>query len=127
MELARVSMEKSKAEKKIYELSVALDEEDLKRTVIRAPCAGEIFRIMNRPGEAAQEQRPVLKMVCMDPLYVIAYPPISTAGRIKVGMTEPLSLENHGGKASAMHRRHRGQRGRCVQRHLSRQAHPPQP
>jgi RND family efflux transporter MFP subunit len=98
MDLAKVSIESAKAQKKVSELTVAQDEEELKRTVIRAPFAGDVFRIMTRPGEAALEQRPVVKMVCVDPLYVVTYPGIGTKDRIRVGMDASLSLENAPGK-----------------------------
>jgi RND family efflux transporter MFP subunit len=98
MDLAQVSIENAKGQKKVYELTVARDQDDLKRMMIRAPFAGDVFRIMNRAGEAALEQRPVVKMVCVDPLYVIAYPTIATKEQVHVGMKAVLALENAPGK-----------------------------
>lgn len=94
MELAGVGVENAIAQKRVAELAVIRDEESLKQTIIPPPCAGEIFRILKRPGEAVEEQRPVLTLVVLDPLYIIAYAPIHTFGQIQVGMKATFLMEN---------------------------------
>ncbi len=93
MDVAELGIRKAEAEKKVYELNAARDDEALKQTIIRAPRDGEILRILKHPGEAVQEHAPVLKMVCTDPLYVIAYVPIGAAAGIKVGAEATVRLE----------------------------------
>lgn len=94
MDLAALRVESAKAQEKVAELAAALDRAELARTVVRAPISGQVFRILKRPGEAVEAQGPILKMVSVDPLYVIAYAPISTSGKVRVGMKAPVMLEN---------------------------------
>ncbi len=94
MELANLDLENAIAEKKIYELVAERDDEALKQTVIRAPRDGEVFRVFKRAGEAVEPRDPVLSLVCVDPLYVVAHLPISTAGRVKAGAKAAFLLES---------------------------------
>jgi len=93
MELAKLELENALAEKKIYELMAERDDEALKQTVIRAPRGGEVYRIFKHAGEAVEPRDPVLSMVCIDPLYVVAHLPISTAGQVQVGANAAFLLE----------------------------------
>jgi membrane fusion protein (multidrug efflux system) len=95
MELAKLAVDRAEAQKKVFVLAAARDEEALRQTVIRAPRAGVVFRLLKHPGEAAQENAPVLKMVVLDPLYVIAYVPLSATGQLKSGAKAALRVETH--------------------------------
>ncbi|MBM4072455.1 MAG: HlyD family efflux transporter periplasmic adaptor subunit [Planctomycetes bacterium] len=63
LEAARAARKKAEATSGIDALvkNLALAEVRLQRTVLRAPRAGEILRIMSRPGERV-DQKPILKM-----------------------------------------------------------------
>jgi len=100
MELARLSVKQAEAQKNVAELMVARDQAALDRTRIRAPVDGEVFRIFKRPGEAVQPLGPVVRLVTLDPLYVVARGvPIETMGRVKVGMEAAIELENVPGRS----------------------------
>lgn len=91
---ARLQLAVSQVEKRIVELVVAQVQAELNRTVVRAPMSGQVFRIAKRAGEAVELHSHILRMVSVDPLYVVGYAPINTAGRIKVGMKATVVLEN---------------------------------
>lgn len=93
MDLAKLSVENASAEKLVHELNVARDKALIEQMLIRAPMDGLIHRVLKRPGEAAEENRPVLVMVAIDPLFVIAYAPIRAGGRVEAGMEATLYLE----------------------------------
>ena len=94
MDVAELGVSRAQAEKKVYDLAATRDAEALKQTVIRAPREGEVLRVLKHAGEAVQEHTPVVRMVCTDPLYVIAYVPIGTAAGIKVGDRAAVRLES---------------------------------
>jgi RND family efflux transporter MFP subunit len=94
MELARWRVESAKAAQRVAELSVAFNRAQLEQTVVRAPITGRVFRVLKRAGEAVEVNGPVMKIVSVDPLYVIGYVPVATSGRIKVGMKAVATLEN---------------------------------
>jgi RND family efflux transporter MFP subunit len=94
MELARFKLESATAAQRVYELTAAFDKTGVDQTIVCAPIAGQVFRVLKRAGEAVEPQNPVIKMVSVDPLYVIGYAPIATSGRIRVGMKATLTLEN---------------------------------
>lgn len=95
MRIAKIRYENALHTKKIYELTVIRDEEGVRRTQIRSPCDGLVHRVLKREGEAIEQERePVLDLACIDPLFVIAHVPISTAGRIKVGGQAQVALEH---------------------------------
>lgn len=71
MEVARWRVESAKAAQRVAELSVALNRAQLGQTVVRAPITGRIFRVLKRAGEAVEVNGPVMKIVSVDPLYVI--------------------------------------------------------
>ncbi|MHC4481450.1 MAG: efflux RND transporter periplasmic adaptor subunit, partial [Planctomycetota bacterium] len=96
-ELARLDVEAAEVDKRILELVAERDREELKQTVVRAPAAGRVFRIYKRAGEAVETHGPVLKLVSIDPLFVVGHVPIGTAGRIEVGSRAALELENMAG------------------------------
>ncbi len=95
MDLAELGIRRAEVRKKIADLTVQHDEAALEETIIRAPCDGEVLRVMERPGEAVKPLSPVARLVTLDPLYVIAQAvPIETMGDIRVGMKGELVLEN---------------------------------
>jgi len=94
MDLAKHNWEYAIAQLKVAELLVAQDEEALKQMTVSAPTSGVILRITKRAGEAVEEHGPLLKMVSTDPLHVIAYLPIRTAGKVKVGAKADFFPEN---------------------------------
>jgi RND family efflux transporter MFP subunit len=97
MVLARYAVETAKAAKQVQELEFQQSKAELDLTVLRAPIDGDILRIEKNVGEAVERYSPVLTMVSVDPLYVVAYVPVATAGRIKPGMRAMLTLENRPG------------------------------
>jgi len=100
-DLAKLRVEIASSEVRVTELASERDKERLEQTYIRAPRDGEVFRILKHPGEAVEPHRPVLNMVSIDPLFVVAFAPIGTAGAIKVGMKSTLVLENLPGQSLA--------------------------
>jgi len=94
MDLALLNLEIAKAQQKVYELAAKKDEKILEQTLIKAPCDGRILRIVKRPGEAVELHAPVLHMVCIDPLYIIAYIPIDTVKLLSKGTKAKMELED---------------------------------
>jgi RND family efflux transporter MFP subunit len=92
-DLAQLAIENSENDKTIATLTANRDQEAVNQTIIKAPIDADILRIAVRGGEAAQPLSPVLSVVAVDPLDVIAYVPIGTVGRIRVGSTAELKLE----------------------------------
>lgn len=98
MVLAEYAVETARASREVQELEFQQSEAELDLTVLRAPIDGDILRIEKNIGEAVERYSPVLTMVSVDPLYVVAYVPVSTAGRIHPGMQATLELENRPGE-----------------------------
>lgn len=94
MELSRLAIDNAKAQVKMIEVAAQRDEEAIRRTQVQAPHDGTVVRIYKREGEAVQERTPVASISCLDPLYVIANLPISTAGKVPVGAKGRLTLEH---------------------------------
>ncbi len=92
-DLAQLAIQNSENDKKIAGLTADRDREAINQTVIEAPIDADILRIAVHGGEAAQPLSPVLSIVAVDPLDVIAYVPIGTVGRIRVGSQAGLKLE----------------------------------
>jgi len=78
---------------RVAQFEAATNEEALKRTYILAPIDGQVFRIVKREGEAVEMDREVLRLVNIDQLFIVAYAPIKTSGRITVGMKGEMVLE----------------------------------
>lgn len=93
-ELAELSLRSARTDQKVYELTVARDVAALKQTVILAPIDGDVFRILKHPGEAAEEYRPVLVIVAIDPLFVIAYVPIRVGNSIRADDKAVFALDH---------------------------------
>jgi len=83
-----------KEEQKLGQLSVKLEQERLNLMCIRAPLAGIVLRRLEDVGEAALEDRPVLRLVVLDVLHVIAYVPYPLASKLKVGMAARVALDD---------------------------------
>jgi len=98
MEVAQHRLESANADLRVNELTTAFDQAALNQTIVRAPIQGQVFRVLKRAGEAVEPQNPVVKLVSVDPLYVIGYAPIATWGRIRVGTKAALTLENTAGR-----------------------------
>jgi RND family efflux transporter MFP subunit len=98
MVLSEYAVETAKAAKEVQELESQQNEAELDLSVLRAPIDGQVFRIGRNVGEAVERYSPVLTMVSVDPLYVVAYVPVATAGRIGPGMKARLALENRPGE-----------------------------
>ncbi|MGD2176060.1 MAG: efflux RND transporter periplasmic adaptor subunit [Candidatus Brocadiaceae bacterium] len=95
MELGKLSLERAQVQKRVVQLNADRDRAALARTIIRAPCDGEILRIAKRPGEAVEPLGPVARLVSLNPLYVIAQAvPIQTMGHVLVGEKAALTLED---------------------------------
>jgi len=95
MLVAQIGLAGAKAAKREAELTVARDQASLDETQINAPFDGLVHRILKREGEAVERERDVLmSLASIDPLYVIAYVPISTIGYIKQGDKARLVLEH---------------------------------
>jgi RND family efflux transporter MFP subunit len=93
-DIAELNVEAAELEKRVYELEALQDRAELNQAIVRAPTDGQVFRVLKRAGEAVERHAPVLSIVCIDPLYVVTNAPISTAGRIRVGMKARLRLES---------------------------------
>ncbi len=99
MELARLEVLRADVQRKVAELTVEADRAALERTVIRAPCDGEVVRVLRREGEAVEPLGPVVRLVSLDPLYVTAPAvPIETMGRLSEGTEAELVLEGAPGE-----------------------------
>lgn len=94
MDLAHLAVENALAEQRVNELTVIRDQAQIDQKIIRAPLDGQVFRILKRAGEAAEEQRPILTLVTIDPLYVIGYLPIRAGGRVEAGMPARFFLDD---------------------------------
>ena len=94
LEVARLSVENARIQKRIAELVAERDREALKRSIIRAPSAGIILRVLKHPGEAVSAQETAFQLVDVDPLWVIAFVPISAAQRIQHGQSCEMIIED---------------------------------
>lgn len=94
MELARLAVIRAKTEKKVSELDAVRIETALRQTVVRAPRDALVHRVFKNPGEAVDEYQPVLRLVCVDPLFVVTHVPAVKADRLESGVQAILRLEN---------------------------------
>lgn len=86
-----VTVEKEK--RTLGQLRVNFQTAQLEQLRIRAPFAGFVVRKLQDVGEAAQEDKPVLRLVVLDLLHVIAYVPNEVAARLRVGDLAEVRLE----------------------------------
>jgi RND family efflux transporter MFP subunit len=61
--------------------------------VIRSPIAGLVTEKLLAPGEFVRQETPVFTVVQLDPLYVEAYVPVAEWGRVTMGGTGTVRLE----------------------------------
>jgi len=76
------------------QLKVKLERANVERMTIRAPLAAIVTSRIQDVGEAAEEYRPVLKLVVLDTLDVIAHVPSQAALRLRPGMAAQLVVDN---------------------------------
>ena len=82
--VARHKLAQAEENKRLAELELARAEQTLKRHTIRSPIGGVVAERYLNPGESV-EDRPVVKVVQIDPLKVEVVLPVSEFGRIKAG------------------------------------------
>ena len=84
--VAKHKLAQAEENKRLAELELARAEQTLKRHTIRSPIGGVVAERYLNPGESV-EDRPVVKVVQIDPLRVEVVMPISEFGRIKAGQS----------------------------------------
>jgi RND family efflux transporter MFP subunit len=82
--VAQHKLQQAEENKRLAELELARAEETLKRHTIRSPIGGVVAERYLNPGEST-EDRPVVKVVQIDPLRVEVVMPVSEFGWIKTG------------------------------------------
>lgn len=82
--VAKHKLQQAEENKRLAELELARAEQTLKRHTIRSPIGGVVAERYLNPGESV-EDRPVVKVVQIDPLKVEVVMPVSEFGRIKPG------------------------------------------
>jgi len=82
--VAQQKLAQAEENKRLAELDLARAEETLKRHTLRSPIGGVVAERYLNPGESV-EDRPVVKVVQIDPLRVEVVMPVSEFGRIKTG------------------------------------------
>ncbi|MGI9321818.1 MAG: efflux RND transporter periplasmic adaptor subunit [Thiogranum sp.] len=82
--VAKHKLQQAEENKRLAELELARAEQTLKRHTIRSPIGGVVAERYLNPGESV-EDRPVVKVVQIDPLRVEVVMPVSEFGRIKTG------------------------------------------
>ena len=70
-------------------------------TGIRAPLAGIVVRVDKDVGEAAEEYRPLVRLVVLDVLHVIAHVPHDVAARLQPGASARLIVDDRPGARHA--------------------------
>ena len=82
--VAQQKLVQAEENKRLAELELARAEQTLNRHTIRTPIGGVVAERYLNPGESV-EDRPVVKVVQIDPLRVEVVMPVSEFGRIKAG------------------------------------------
>jgi len=82
--VAKHKLAQAEENKRLAELELARAEQTLNRHTIRSPIGGVVAERYLNPGESV-EDRPVVKVVQIDPLKVEVVMPVSEFGRIKAG------------------------------------------
>lgn len=82
--VAKHKLQQAEENKRLAELELARAQETLKRHTIRSPIGGVVAERYLNPGESV-EDRPVVKVVQIDPLKVEVVLPVSEFGRIEAG------------------------------------------
>jgi len=82
----------AKEQKDEAALDAARNRADLERMTVRAPVAGVILRKIADVGEAAVEDKPVIRLVVLDVIHVMAHVPPEVATRVRAGMVAQLVL-----------------------------------
>ena len=83
----------NREEQRQYQLEAARARVLLDRMTLRAPLAGIVVRRLRDVGEAAEEDRPLIRLVALDVLHVIAYVPPDVAARLRPGQAATLALD----------------------------------
>jgi RND family efflux transporter MFP subunit len=82
--VAKHKLQQAEENKRLAELELARAEETLKRHTIRSPIGGVVAERYLNPGESV-EDRPVVKVVQIDPLRVEVVLPVDKFGAIAAG------------------------------------------
>jgi len=88
-------VEKEKQQQR--ELKVKLERVRLDELTIRAPVAGVVVRRLQDIGEGAEMQKPLMRLVVLDPLHAVVYVSPTVGARLKPGDVAQLTLEGHAG------------------------------
>ncbi len=93
--LAEAELIEAHDNKKLAQLEVRENEENLRLKTILSPFNGVVMERLHHPGEVAQpsDKSPVLKLAEIDPLYVEVVLPVTALGKIKVNDVVDISIE----------------------------------
>ncbi|RJR51568.1 MAG: efflux RND transporter periplasmic adaptor subunit [Desulfobacteraceae bacterium] len=90
--LARLQLSEALENRRLAELEYKRNEEVVKRMSIRSPVTGVVVERFLSPGEYV-EDRPILEVAQVDPLYVEVVLPVEMLGTVKVGMKSKVMPE----------------------------------
>jgi multidrug resistance efflux pump len=82
--LAKLQLAEAMENRRLAELEYKRNEEVVNRMIIRSPVTGAVVERFLSPGEYV-EDRPILEIAQLDPLYVEVVLPVEMFGSVKVG------------------------------------------
>ncbi len=83
---------------KSLQAQLALAQKQLNDADLYAPAEGIVRDRILEPGDMASSQQPVYTLALNDPLWVRAYLPESSLGKVALGMTAQVSTDSYPGK-----------------------------
>jgi RND family efflux transporter MFP subunit len=95
--VAQHKLQQAEENKRLAELELSRAEETLKRHTIRSPIGGVVAERYLNPGESV-EDRPVIKVVQIDPLRVEVVLPVDRFGAIATGQQATVVPEASAGR-----------------------------
>jgi len=84
VELAKAELQEARHDRRLAELRLARAQSMLDLRTIRSPVSGVVVKIHTSTGESV-EDRPIMSIVQIDPLYVEAIVPVNFFGQIREG------------------------------------------
>ncbi|GGO79222.1 hemolysin D [Marinobacterium nitratireducens] len=85
--LAALSVDSAQLEHQIAQAEHDRAQALVRRRTIRSPADGVVVSLNMSPGEYVHEQRPLMNIAAIDPLYVEAFLPVASYGGVTTGVT----------------------------------------